>query len=649
MVTNRVTLFLLFAIGLLLCSSAAAPNYIANYCNQTSNSTARFQSNLNVLLSSLISNASQTDGYYASAMGRGTPDVTEGDLLCRGDISPTTCHDCAAAAAAEITRRCPNKTASIVWYDECTITYTYRYYSPTGTDQRAALPNDDGDGNGNNGDISDSDIDSYNRTLFGLLNRLGEEAADPGSAKRFASGDEGFGGSSRRVYALVECAGDMTRGQCEECLQNAIGILPACCGGRRGARVMLARCNVRHQLYLFYNSTSVTTSPPSGDKKSESWKIALLVVIISLIISLCCLCYFLMRKSRKKHRSLLRRNFGDESSNLGSLQFNLATIQDATRNFSIENKIGEGGFGEVYKGILLDGQQIAVKKLSQLSGQGAIEFKNEITLIAKLQHRNLVTLLGFCLEDREKMLIYEFVPNKSLDYFLFGPHKSGRVLNWFERYKIIEGIARGILYLHDHSRLKVIHRDLKPSNILIDQNMNPKISDFGLARMVSIDQDRGNTNRIVGTYGYMSPEYAMHGQFSEKSDVFSFGVIVLETISAKKNTRSLLANDDDDLLSYAWRQWRDQTPLNILDKDIKEPFNHSEIIKCIQIGLLCVQEKPENRPTMEKIVLYLSSPLAELPLPGEPIIPIRNMVAGESSSGSALSTNEMSVSIFVPR
>ncbi|TKY51071.1 Cysteine-rich receptor protein kinase 10 [Spatholobus suberectus] len=184
--------------------------------------------------------------------------------------------------------------------------------------------------------------------------------------------------------------------------------------------------------------------------------------------------------------------------------------------------------------------------------------------------------------------------------------------------------------------------------------MDPKISDFGTARMIAIDQDRGNTKRVVGTFGYMSPEYIKHGQFSEKSDVFSFGVIVLEVISAKRNARPLVSLDDDDLLSYVWRQWRDQTPLNILDQDIKEFCNHSEVIKCVQIGLLCAQEKPNNRPTMSKVVSYLCSPLTELPFPGEPTNSyhggiVQNMVAGEASSSSAYSVNEVSLSKIIPR
>ncbi|XP_047154509.1 cysteine-rich receptor-like protein kinase 10 [Vigna umbellata] len=643
---NHVTFLLFLSLFVIepFCSSAA-PVY--NYCptNASYNSTATFETNLKFLLESLVSNISQSDGSYFTAMGLGTTSAASGYFLCRGDVSLATCNDCITTAATEITQLCPNKTESIIWYDECTLRFTNTYFDPASIEPGASL------WNGEN--ISTSDLGSFNGTLFGLLDDLVEETANSNSARKFATGDREFAESSaqRRVYALTECEPSLTSSSCEECLQNAISTVPSCCEGKEGARALLAWCNVRYELFQFYNTNA--TSPPSSGNNHYALRVILIVslVIVSIIL-LCGVCYFIFKRSRKKYNTLLRENFGEESSTLESLHFDLATIEVATKKFSHENRIGEGGFGDVYKGILQDGREIAVKKLSHSSGQGAAEFKNEILLIAKLQHKNLVTLLGFCLEAEEKMLIYEFVPNKSLDYFLFDPYKSSQ-MNWSERYKIIQGITQGILYLHEHSRLKVIHRDLKPSNILFDVNMNVKISDFGMARIVGVDQYQRNTNRIVGTYGYMSPEYAMYGQFSEKSDVFSFGVIIIEIVSAKKNARHVFS-DDDDLLSYAWDQWRDRTPLNILDKNIKESCNQSEVIKCIQIGLLCVQEKPQDRPTMTQVVSYLGSSLSELPFPEKPINSnqsglVQRMVVGGSSSGSTKSINEMSVSIFIPR
>ncbi|KAK2650856.1 hypothetical protein Ddye_018345 [Dipteronia dyeriana] len=229
--------------------------------------------------------------------------------------------------------------------------------------------------------------------------------------------------------------------------------------------------------------------------------------------------------------------------------FDFESILAATDIFSEANKLGKGGFGPVYKGSFPGGQKIAVKRLSRVSGQGMEEFKNEVVLIARLQHRNLVRLLGYCIEGDEKILLYEFMPNRSLDFFLFDPN-LGELLDWEIRFNIILGIARELLYLHQDSRLRISHRDLKTSNILLDEEMNPKISDFGLARIFEGKQTEGSTNRVVGTYGYMSPEYALDGFFSNKSDVFSFSVVILEIISGKKNTGFYNSQEALSLLGY---------------------------------------------------------------------------------------------------
>ncbi|RVW70351.1 G-type lectin S-receptor-like serine/threonine-protein kinase [Vitis vinifera] len=226
--------------------------------------------------------------------------------------------------------------------------------------------------------------------------------------------------------------------------------------------------------------------------------------------------------------------------------FSFASVSAATNNFSIENKLGEGDFGPVYKGKSQKGYKVAMKRLSKRSGQGW-ELKNEALLIAKLQHKNLVKLFGYCIEQDEKILIYEYMPNKSLDFFLFDPAKHG-ILNWKTWVHIIEGVAQGLLYPHQYSRLRIIHRDLKASNILLDKDMNPKISDFGMARIFGSNESKA-TNHIVGTYGYMSPEYALEGLFSTKSDVFSFGVLLLEILSGKKNT-GFYQSDSLNLLGY---------------------------------------------------------------------------------------------------
>ncbi|KAL1537447.1 non-specific serine/threonine protein kinase [Salvia divinorum] len=293
--------------------------------------------------------------------------------------------------------------------------------------------------------------------------------------------------------------------------------------------------------------------------------------------------------------------------------FKFEELANATNDFSEANRLGKGGFGPVYMGILGSGREIAVKRLSTASGQGMQEFMNEVKLISKLQHRNLVRLLGCCAEDREKMLVYEYMPNKSLDFFLFD--QSQEVLDWSKRFNIIEGICRGLLYLHRDSRLRIIHRDLKPSNILLDNDWNPKISDFGMARIYEAKQDHVSTVRVVGTYGYMAPEYAMKGRFSEKSDTFSFGVLMLEIATGRRNTSFYPQDGSLNLLGHIWTAWNKDIVTALIDPRISSSGYRTEVMRCIHIGLLCVQELPEDRPSISAVLSMLSSEIIELPEP----------------------------------
>ncbi|XP_027086057.1 G-type lectin S-receptor-like serine/threonine-protein kinase At1g11300 [Coffea arabica] len=317
-----------------------------------------------------------------------------------------------------------------------------------------------------------------------------------------------------------------------------------------------------------------------------------------------------------KVESLFSHNL--EQPKLEELQlYSYETLANATDDFEPKNELGKGGFGPVYKGKLSDGQGIAVKKLSKSSGQGTEEFMNEVMVISKLQHRNLVRLLGCCVEREEKMLVYEYMPNKSLDTYLFEPSKRG-LLDWNTRISIIEGIARGLLYLHRDSRLKIIHRDLKASNILLDDQLKPKISDFGLARIFGGNQDQANTDRVVGTYGYMAPEYAMEGRFSEKSDVYSFGVLLLEIVSGRRNTGFYHDEYELSLLGYAWKLWNGNDITNLIDPLIFDPCIEVEVKRYVHVGLLSVQEYTKDRPNVSTVLSMLNSEIADLPRPNLP-------------------------------
>ncbi|KAG5032940.1 hypothetical protein JHK82_016509 [Glycine max] len=391
------------------------------------------------------------------------------------------------------------------------------------------------------------------------------------------------------------------------------------------------------------------------DKYGSKKVMVVVASIVSSIIAMLVVLKFVYWRNKTKFRSeVIIKTKGktneseDEDLELPLFDFDFDTIVCATSDFSSDNMLGQGGFGPVYRGTLPDGQDIAVKRLSDTSVQGLNEFKNEVILCSKLQHRNLVKVLGYCIEEQEKLLIYEYMSNKSLNFFLFDTSQS-KLLDWPRRLDIIGSIARGLLYLHQDSRLRIIHRDLKSSNILLDDDMNPKISDFGLARMCRGDQIEGTTRRVVGTYGYMSPEYAIGGVFSIKSDVFSFGVILLEVLSGKRNKEFSYSSQNYNLIGHAWRCWKECIPMEFIDACLGDSYIQSEALRCIHIGLLCVQHQPTDRPDTTSVVTMLSSE-SVLPQPKKPVFLMERVLVEEDFRQNMNSpTNEVTISELEPR
>ncbi|CAL9092027.1 unnamed protein product [Musa acuminata var. zebrina] len=332
--------------------------------------------------------------------------------------------------------------------------------------------------------------------------------------------------------------------------------------------------------------------------------------------------------------------------------FRYEMLVAATRNFNPKQKLGEGGFGPVFKGRLEDGRDVAVKRLGRGSRQGAREFENEAMLLSRVQHKNVVNLYGYCAHDDDKLLVYEYIPNESLDKLLFSEGEaegngSQMQLDWKRRYQVIVGVARGLLYLHEGAHTAIIHRDIKASNILLDNRWVPKIADFGMARLFPEDQTHVNT-RVAGTNGYMAPEYVMHGSLSTKADVFSFGVLVLELISGRKNSAFSPLPDPEanSLLEWAWKLYKKGQRLELLDPAVASTADAEQVALCVQIGLLCTQSDPKLRPDMKRVVIILSKQPSVLEEPTRPGIPgSRYRRRSYGTRGSHYSAGESSSTI----
>ncbi|XP_023634687.1 cysteine-rich receptor-like protein kinase 11 isoform X1 [Capsella rubella] len=633
-----------------------------------------YDSNRRLILSSLASNVTARDGlFYNSSIGE-EPDRVYATSLCIPGAQSKDCSDCITRAVTELIQNCPNQTEAFSWPGTktlCMVRYANRSFTGSMDLEPHTLRY-------NTGNIT-INMSEFDRIWDAFTLRMidsassGRNGASSSSSNKYYAADVTSLTKFQRVYALMECTPDLSPGNCDACLRASVRRYQECCRGNQGGVARRPSCFFRWDLYPFLGAFDNITSaapppqPPTGDEDDGDSlsvgaivgiAVATVVVFFSLLLAL--VFAFYRRKKSYRDVGFQCELSGDDISVTHSLQFDFKTIEAATDKFSRSNRLGQGGFGEVYKGILPNGTEVAVKRLSKTSGQGAQEFKTEAVLVAKLQHRNLVRLLGFCLEGDEKILVYEFVPNKSLDYLLFDPKKQGQ-LDWTMRYKIITGIARGVLYLHQDSRLTIIHRDLKASNILLDADLNPKIADFGMARIIGVDQTLDNTNRIVGTYGYMSPEYAMHGQYSTKSDIYSFGVLVLEIISGKRNSSfNQTDNNASNLVTYAWKLWRNGSPLELLDVTIIESCDSSEVIRCIHIALLCVQENPIDRPNLSTVILMLTSNTITLPVPHQPgfffrselnrYIAAEDLESGQSTGNFIpFSINDATISDLDPR
>ncbi|PAN34349.1 hypothetical protein PAHAL_6G088800 [Panicum hallii] len=681
------------------CQSSAPPSPAPSPSSSSSTNTT-FWSNVVALLDALPSAAAPT-GFASLSRGNGT-DRAFVRGLCRGDSSPANCATYLRNAALGIRSRCNSSRRAAIWYDDgsgvsvpapmfCFVSYA---------DTNASTAYEDAFRQPFQNRAEVSDTVTFERAYNELMGRLAARAVNgsgsgtPSPAPMFATGagvSDPAAPNGTMYDGLLECMRDRTAAECERCLNDSVRLLPSCCYGHKGGLVLAYNCYVRMEIYPYDNlaldgppvlapARSMIFVGETQEKKRMNVTLAVAIPVGTVLAVVVIVGVFLYRRRKVNRKKTgpglsMRDNSSIKEDDIGYVepeQLNLVVLRAATNNFSEENKLGEGGFGEVFKGTLQDGQQIAVKRLSQDSSQGFQELKNELVLAAKLKHRNLVQLLGVSLQE-EKLVIYEYMPNRSLDTFLSDPMRRQQ-LDWSKRFSLICGIARGLLYLHEESRLKVIHRDLKPSNVLLDADMNPKISDFGIARAFSVDQSRDITRRPVGTLGYMSPEYAYWGHVSTKSDIFSFGVIVLEMVTGRRNNSAYSDTSDSiSVLSHVWDKWRAGSMVDVVDPSLAESgYPESEVLNCVEIGLLCVQENPMDRPDASAVVLMLSSPTStsdDRRAPSRPAFvfssgltesdhPSRSgvrssdgvmLISNKLSSTTTVSENEMSVSELQPR
>ncbi|CAL1393883.1 unnamed protein product [Linum trigynum] len=603
--------------------------------NYTSGSS--FQQNLNQTLTSLAANASHT-GYYTTSAGQ-NPNAVYGLIQCRAYLSKEDCQTCADKVVSEVTQLCPYRKEATRYNGECSLQYSdWRFFGQLDSTLRIIVTY---------GGEKPSNMTLFRSQLRYLLQNLTLIAQTDNS--RLAMGSISYL-TFTPIYGMVECVRDLSGQGCVFCLQDLFEFIPSALGDQPNGQLSAISCSFRYGLFKFFQFSlppppppppspplplqpppsplpRPPTSPlePNATFASSNGKVFRIVImaitpvaVVALIIVpgiYCCFLYW-----GKYTRKLFGGNDEYDGSSSETLLVPFSVLKAATSGFSDGNKLGQGGFGAVYKGKMPDGQEVAVKRLLTSSSQGLEELKTEVRLVAKLEHTNLVRLLGCCIQGKEQLLVYEYISNGNLDQLLFGENKKS-ILTWETRYRIIVGIARGMLYLHEDSRLKIVHRDLKGANILLDESMNPKIADFGTARLFSATQTHISTKKVAGTRGYMPPEYVKNGQFSTVSDVYSFGILVLEIISGERITTP---RNYSNLQSDAWEHWVDGKALNLLDKTLGLKYPRHEVLKCIHIGLLCVQKSASKRPKMSSIILMLSSNTSNFSSPRKPAFYINN-------------------------
>ncbi|XP_068495473.1 cold-responsive protein kinase 1-like [Phaseolus vulgaris] len=577
-----------------------------------------FHDNINATFSELRGDIINDSEHF------GTTQQATGDVLtfvmfqCRNYLSNNDCLSCFNTAATQIRRNCFTATGARVVYDGCFLRYeTEKFFDQT---------HDVGYG------LSCGNITSNATGLRLVVEQVISDIqrATPKTKGFYAATKTEVAGGSA-IYAVAQCVETATEDTCQNCMQ--VGYNLQNCLPRTEGRAYDAGCFMRYSTTLFFDDNQTIDIAPFLKQGDSSKKWAIIGGSVGGFVVLLCVLFAWLWFTKPKR--VPRGDILGATELKGPVNYNYNDLKAATKKFSAQNKLGEGGFGDVYKGTLKNGKVVAVKKLVLgKSSKMEDDFEGEVKLISNVHHRNLVRLLGCCSKGQERILVYEYMANNSLDKFLFGNRKGS--LSWKQRYDIILGTAMGLAYLHEEFHVSIIHRDIKTSNILLDDDLQPKIADFGLARLLPEDHSHLST-RFAGTLGYTAPEYAIHGQLSEKADTYSYGIVVLEIISGQKSTD--VKGDEDGheyLLQRTWKLYERGMHFELMDKAIEpNEYEAEDVKKIIEIALLCTQASAATRPTMSEIVVLLKSKsLVEHLRPTMPVFVETNMKTRESKSSS---------------
>ncbi|XP_076922432.1 cysteine-rich receptor-like protein kinase 2 [Bidens hawaiensis] len=558
-----------------------------------------------------INTKMQTSHTGTIVTGTGT-ETTYVLAQCYGDISTTECLLCCAEARTSLPSCLPN-VGGRVYLAGCFMRFeNYSFFGEvTGKEDRIFCDN-----------ITRKD-DDFRQAASKAVRQAVEGA--PKTWNLYAETQ------NKSAYAAADCWSSLGAESCAECLRKAGGSILGCFPGSMGY-ALYTGCFMRYSDMKFSNS--------DHNIRRSKCKTMIIASTVSSVVAFVVASIIILFAWKHRSKSKTRQDSNDTklSKILNSSRLNVkySTIEKATGSFNEANKLGEGGFGAVYKGVLPDGREIAVKRLFFNHRHRAVDFFNEVNIISSVDHKNLVKLVGFSCLGPESVLIYEFLPNKSLDHFIFDPVK-GKELNWAKRFDIIIGIAEGLVYLHENSKTRIIHRDIKAANILLDSRLHAKIADFGLARSFQQDKNHISTG-IAGTLGYIAPEYVGHGQLTEKVDVYSFGVLILEVVTGIPNRGPETSEYTHNLVSLVWKHFNQRSVYELFDRNLML-HNHiydamkKEIESVVHIGLLCIQEVASLRPTISMALQMLSKNVVPLPTPANPpFTPESNTQVNEFSS-----------------